>query len=73
MMYVYVLVKEGMYMQAILGVYSSAKEVFEDRQIAREKEKDNHHSFEIYKIPMNDLDFWLSDEELLNLIKKDND
>ena len=54
-MNVFVLVKEGVYMQAIMGVYSTRALALVDGWAAKEREEDDYHTFEIYEVPMGRL------------------
>ena len=54
-MNVFVLVKKGMYIQAIMGVYSTRALALVDGWAAKEREPDDYHTFEIYEVPMGRL------------------
>ena len=54
-MNVFVVAKEGVYMQAIMGVFRTRDEATQHAWIAAKREEDDYHTFEIYEVPMGRL------------------
>lgn len=46
----YIVVKEGIYFQAIYGPYSSAEEATKAATTLSNSEPDNYHDFSVYKL-----------------------
>ncbi len=77
---VYLIVRQGMYMQGIFGVFLDLDETLENAKVCIALEKDDHHTYYILRCPLDkistnigDFDSGGFDDELYYLSRKNGD